>query len=554
MATGAEALVRAIERAGAGVVFGVAGSHNLPLVVQLRAQGVRFIAVQEPASAVLAATGYAGRTGRVSVALTGPSASPLPVLDALEEARGQGAPVLLVDIAPTGRRRHLRPGDQADGPRPHPALAEIARDVVVLDLREDVADQVRAARDVARAAPGGPVVIHVPDGALVGTAGPEPEDPDGSDLPSASGESRGGVEHVQLRRAANLVDQSQNVLIWAGGGALRAGAGGAIAELAEKVGAPVITTVHSAGLLPARHPCLVGLPPHLAPVGALWDAADLVIGVGTDFDAEQTQDGAQPPPQALIAINVDPVDAGRHYRPDVLLRGDARTLTKALADTVSYRGGTAVVRSRLDEVRSTVRQQMEQGHGPEAAFVHAISAALPDRATVVTDPCAAGRWLAAFHEWTLPRTLWFPSSLDRVGAALPAAIGAAAAGSTEPVVAVVGDQGLLGSIGSLGVLAREKLPVTVLVVDDGGAGRLRTLLDAQDLDPTALDRRSPDFAALARTFGLRADAIDVVDEDLTKALRAHIAAPDPTMLVLRARLAPPPTDRHRWYRPSPMVP
>lgn len=553
MATGAAALIRALERAGAGVVFGVAGAHNLPLVVELRAQGVRFVAVQSPDSAVLAATGHAGRTGRLSVAVVGPSASPLPLLDALEEARGQGAPVLVVDIAPTPRPRQVRPGDQPSVSEPLPALEGLVRQVVRLHAREDVTAQVKAARDVARTAPGGPVVLHVPPGFLGQEAPAEPEEAETPEAPAAGG-GRASVEHVQLRRAANLVDQSQNVLLWAGGGALRAGAGGAVAELAEKVGAPVITTVHSAGLLPARHPCLVGLPPHMPAVGALWDGADLVIGIGTDFDDDATQAGAQPPPRSLIAINIDAGEAGRSYRPDVLLRGDARTLTKALADTVSYRGGTAVVRARLDEIRSGVRTQMEAVNGPEAAFVGAVSAALPDRATVVTDPCTAGRWLAALHEWTLPRTLWFPDDLDRIGVAVPVAVGAAAAGSTEPVVAVVGDQGLLANLGELGVLAREKLPVTLLVVDDGGAGRLRGLLDAADLDPAALDRRSPDFAAIARSFGLRADAIDVIGEELTGALRAHIAAPDPTMLVVRTRLAPPPTDRQRWYRPTPMVP
>src|SRR5690606_21150037 len=127
---------------------------------------------------------------------------------------------------------------------------------------------------------------------------------------------------------------------------------------AEKVGAPVMTTVQAAGLLPARHPCLVGMPPHLPQVGRLWDDADLVVAIGTDFDEQATQGLRLPPPENLIAINIDAVDAGRHYRPDVLLRGDARTLTKALADTVGYRGGTAVVRSRLEEVRAAVRRDL----------------------------------------------------------------------------------------------------------------------------------------------------------------------------------------------------
>ena len=529
------------------MVFGVPGPHNVPLIAQLRAQGVRFVAMQTAASAVMAATGFNGRTGRLGVALSGPGASAAALLEPLADASGIGAGIVVIDVAPTATVPHLRPGDSAPAAAPMDALAEVTREVVVLGTSDDIGAQVKAARDTARQPPGGPVVLHLPAGFLAATVPPEPDEADGPVDP-APARPAATVEKVQLRRAANLVDASQNVLIWAGGGALRAGAGGAVAELAEKVGAPVVTTIHAAGLLPARHPCLVGMPPHLPAVGALWDDADLVIGIGTDFDDESTQAGAQPAPDSLIAINIDPVDAGRNYRPDVLLRGDARVLTKALADTVSYRGGTAVVRSRLDEIRSSVRRQLDAAHGAEAAFVAAVSAAIPDRATVFADPCAGGRWLAAFHEWTLPRALWFPAHLDAIGQALPAAIGGAAAGSTEPVVAILGDQGLLTNLGELAVLAREKLPLTLLVIDDGGAGRLRPMLDAIDLDPNALDRSSPDFAAAARTFGLRADVIDVIGDELTNALRAHIAAPDPTMLVVRTRLGPPPTERHRWYR------
>ncbi len=459
------------------------------------------------------------------------------------EAAAAEVPMLLVEAQP------VLP-DLPGPPRPATVIdhqqPRHSRSVVTLDVGDDVAAVMRSARNLATSSPMGPVVLRLAPGLLSARMHAEPDE----DMPAdaAPKVQVKPIEHVQLRRAGNLVDASQHVLIWAGGGAMRAGAGTAIAELAEKIGAPVLTTVQAAGLLPARHPCLVGLPPHLPQVGALWDKADLIIAIGTDFDVESTQGLTMPEPDNMISINVDATDAGRHYRPDVLLRGDAKVLTKALADAISYRGGTAVVRSRLQEVRTATRKELRETDPHEMAFLDALSEALPDRTTVVADPCAAGRWLAAFHEWTLPRTLLFPAGPEVTGYALPAAIGAAASGTTEPVVAITGDQGLLASLGELMVLAREKLPLTLIVVDDGGAGRLRPALTALGVDPGALDRPSPDLAAAARTFGLRADAIDVVGAELTTALRAHIAAPDPTVLVVTARLGPPPTDVSRWYR------
>ncbi|HUG84643.1 MAG TPA: thiamine pyrophosphate-binding protein [Euzebya sp.] len=543
MATGAEALVRGLERAGMPIVFGVPGIHNLPLVIQLKAQGLRFVALHSPSAAVLAASGYTRRSGKPAVALGGPGPGPLATLEAVAEARAGEVPLLLLRTLP-------EPPDLPGPPRPaspppEPVVGH-ARARVLWSVSDDLITAVRGARDEAVAARSGPVAVDLAPGLLTGTARPEPEEDVHAEV--APRAAAAGVEHVQLRRAGNLVDDSQNVLIWAGGGALRAGAGGVVAELAEKVGAPVMTTVQAAGLLPARHPCLVGMPPHLPQVGRLWDDADLVIAIGTDFDEQATQGLRMPSPDSLIAINIDAGEAGRHYRPDVLLRGDARTLTKALADTVGYRGGTAVVRSRLEDIRGSVRRDLADSDPTAVVFLEAIAAALPDRTTVVADPSAAGGWLAAFHEWTLPRTLLFPSDIDAVGTALPIAIGAAATPSPEPVVAVIGDEGFLSHLGELAVLTREKLPLTVLVVDDGGPGRLRPTLAGMDSDPGLLDHASVDLAGTARTFGLRADVVTEAGEELTTALRAHIAAPDPTVLVLQSRLGVPPTDQSRWYR------
>ena len=120
-------------------------------------------------------------------------------------------------------------------------LEEVTVGSIVLRPTDDLRAQVARARDMAMTAPGGPVVIHLPPGFPSAPVAPEPEDPD-QPVDSGTATTAKPVEHVQLRRAANLVDSSQNVLIWVGGGAMRAGAGGAVAELAEKVGVPVAST------------------------------------------------------------------------------------------------------------------------------------------------------------------------------------------------------------------------------------------------------------------------------------------------------------------------
>ena len=104
--------------------------------------------------------------------------------------------------------------------------------------------------------------------------------------------------------------------------------------------APVILTYSARGLLAPGHPCLVEASPHVPAVGALWDDADLVVGIGTDFDAMMTQGWRQPQPPHLLAMNVDAADASKNYRPEALVEGDAAAATAALAHRLGRAAAT----------------------------------------------------------------------------------------------------------------------------------------------------------------------------------------------------------------------
>ncbi len=108
-------------------------------------------------------------------------------------------------------------------------------------------------------------------------------------------------------------------------------------ELAEQLVAPVITTWSARGILGADHPCLVQATPHVPECGALWDEADCVIAIGTDFDAMMTQGWRQPPPPHLIAVNVDLEDASKNYLPDVVVEADAADGASGLGLSASSR-------------------------------------------------------------------------------------------------------------------------------------------------------------------------------------------------------------------------
>jgi thiamine pyrophosphate-dependent acetolactate synthase large subunit-like protein len=347
-------------------------------------------------------------------------------------------------------------------------------------------------------------------------------------------------------RAAAVLERSRSPLVWVGGGALQARAGDAVRRLAERLVAPVIATYSGRGLLPPDHPLLVG-PPHLPPVGALWDEADAVVAIGSDLDAMSTQGWSMPQPRHLVCVNVDPLDAGKNYLPDVVLEGDAREVTEALAARLDQRPGQETLGRRLEGVRREGRDLLPS---EAVEFLDAFAAAVPADAVVLCDMCIPGYWLGGFHPVPAPRRLVYPMGWGTLGCAFPQALGAALAGG-GPAVSVSGDGGFLYACGELATAKQERMPLTAVVVDDGGYGMLRFDQDRRGDPRTGVDLETPDFEALAASFGVRAEPVEGLGDDFGPALERHVMLDEPSVLVAKGALEPPPNVSPRWYRRQP---
>jgi acetolactate synthase-1/2/3 large subunit len=159
-----------------------------------------------------------------------------------------------------------------------------------------------------------------------------------------------------------------------------------------------------------------------------------------------------------------------------------------------------------------------------------------------------GYWIAGFRGFARPRLLQFPMGWGTLGFAFPAALGAALAGR-GPTVSVSGDGGFLFACGELATMVQEEIPLTAVIVDDGGYGMLRYDQALAGAEPYGVDLHTPDFAALAASFGLRAQTVEGLDDDFGEALAAHVADPAPSVLVARAPgMVPPPSTSPNWYR------
>ena len=282
-------------------------------------------------------------------------------------------------------------------------------------------------------------------------------------------------------------------------------------------------------------------------VGALWDEADVVVGIGTDFDGMMTQGWKQPQPPHLIQINVDPADASKNYLADVLLEADAADGAAALAERIAERGGLDALSQRVRELNRTVRAGLAETDPEALGFLEAIERVLPDDAVVVCDMCIAGYWMGGFHRTPGPRKLTYPLGWGTLGCAFPQGLGAALAGA-GPVVSLSGDGGFLYACGELATAAQERIPLTAVIVDDGGYGMLRYDQDRKGDPHEGVDLDTPDFVALANSFGVRADEVEGLGEHFEGMLGHHLRLDEPTVLVAKASLLPPPNVSPRWYR------
>jgi thiamine pyrophosphate-dependent acetolactate synthase large subunit-like protein len=540
---GATRLLDALEQLGVELVFGLPGVHNLPIWKALSQSDIRLVGVRHEQTAVYAADGYARATGRLGVAVvtTGPGAA--NTLGATGEAMAAGSPVLVIatDIASKLRREGIYGGTLHETRDQTAMFAPVTKHARLLASGEEIAAATLESGLRALAAPTGPVYRGVPTDLLSA-----PVANDAPEAPPLLGTAPGPAP-AELGRAAQLLAGAERPLIWAGGGALRANAGALVGEIALKLAAPVLTTYMGRGLIGPDHPCAAPGPVHAPEVGALWDEADVVLAVGTDFDGTNTQNWQMPAPPTLIAINVDETEASKNYAADVALLGDARAVLEQLVPRVAARSGMPELERRLAAIGAEVRNWVREDDAGAEEFLEVMHRALPEDAVVVTDMCIPGYWLGGYWNVPAPRKLAYPLGWGTLGFGFPASLGAALAGA-GPTVCVCGDGGFMYACGELATIVQERIAVTVVLVDDGGYGMLRFDQRQAGEEPFGVDLLAPDFVALAGSFGIQAQRLDGFGAEFERALRESIGAAEPRMIIVRASLKPPPTTSPRWYR------
>nr|MBA3330792.1 thiamine pyrophosphate-binding protein [Actinomycetota bacterium] len=415
--SGGHLVVESLEALGAEVVFGMPGTHSLPIWEGLRTSPVRTVVLRTELDAGFAADGYARSSGRPAplVLTTGPAA--LMALAALMEAASVHVPVVAIasqiprELIGRGRGYLHELRDQ---------LASFAP-VVKWAARAETAEAIPAllaeAWRRAQTPPSGPVYLEIPVDVLRGPAGVGPIYELDAEPPALLSAAAGAVSE-----AARLLSQATRPVIWAGGGVLRSGAWRELAAVAELLQAPVATTYMAKGAFPEDHPLAVGSACSCPAFLELLTEADVVLCAGTELGAETTAQHTLRFSGRLIQIDADAGRIGATY-PALGLVGDARATLAAVAEEVrsplATTGGTAAA----SEFRERIAHGLEAQKRPlERGLLKTIRATLPRDAVHTWDMTILAYWAAEFFPALEPRRFLYPLGSGTLGYAWPAAL------------------------------------------------------------------------------------------------------------------------------------
>ncbi|MEV0121972.1 thiamine pyrophosphate-binding protein [Streptomyces sp. NPDC050703] len=526
---GGDLVVETLSGLGATTVFGLPGQHALGMFDALRRSSLSYVGLRVENNTGFAADAYGRITGEVAPLLlsTGPGA--LMSLAALQEAAAGSSPVLAigsqVPVAGLGGGRHGYLHELRDQ---QASFRDVVKSVHTVRTPSQIPSAIAAAWESALTAPHGPVWVEIPQDVLLAP----------TSLPVVTAMDATPDEVVPRPEltavAADLLSRAERPAIIAGGGVVRADASGKLLALAERVSAPVVTTFGGKGAFPWEHPLSLQSWLEDRHMTDFLEDADVLLVVGSGLGELSSNYHTFRPRGRIIQIEAD---AGKleSNHPALGIHADARLALSALLETIEAPRVDPSAPERAAALLARVRERIAgQDLTLEQEILAAVRAALPDASPSFWDMTILAYWAWSAFDARRPNTMHSAQGAGGLGYGFPAALGAAVADPSHPVLAVSGDGGAMYSIAELATARQYDLPVTWLIVDDGGYGILREYMSDAFGEATATELTRPDFVALAESFGV--PGVRTTPETLRADLAKALAEPGPSVVVLPAVL------------------
>ncbi|WP_423183831.1 thiamine pyrophosphate-binding protein [Arthrobacter sp. NyZ413] len=543
---GGDLVVETLEALGAKTVFGIPGQHALGLFDAMGRGNLHFVSSRVENNSAFAADGYSRATGEVGVLFlsTGPGA--LTSLAGLQEAYASGVPMVVVasqiPLEGLGARRkgmlHQLDDQKA-------SAANVTKSQRLIQHASGIPSAIQDAWTEAISSPQGPVWIEIPQNVLLDPIMVPP-------VEDALAEAADNPPRVELiREAVKWLTTAERPAIIAGGGTRRGRAEKSLLSIAETLRAPVICTPGGNGAFPWNHELSLQSWIEDRYMTDVLEDADVLIVVGSSLGEVTSNYFTFEPRGRIIQIDAEP-RVLESNRPGLGIRADAGQALAALDSaltaafdasqdvsgrTVPNWHGTSpedLVKESLAKVKARLESQ---DLGKELKFMADIREAVPAGMQTFWDMTISAYW--GWSCWD-SREGQFHSAQGAggLGYGFPAAIGGAVGlettGQPSRVLAVSGDGSSMYSISELATAKQHNIPVTWLIVDDGGYGILREYMVGAFGKATATELARPDFVKLAEAFGVPARRVS--PDEVGDALKESFAADGPNVVVVETLL------------------
>ena len=526
---GATSLVKSLESAGVDVMFGIPGGAILPAYDPIFDSSIRHILVRHEQGAGHAATGYAQVTGRVGVciATSGPGATNL--VTPLADAAMDSVPM----VAITGQVPSAAIGTDAFQEADIRGITmPFTKHNYLVTNPDDIPRAIAEAFHIASSGRPGPVLVDISKDAL------QKETnfvwPTSINLPGYHPQLT--PDSGAIADAAALITQSSKPVFYVGGGVIKANANRELLQLAELLGAPVVTTLMARGAFPDSHTLHLGMPGMHGTVAAVTalQKADLLITLGARFDDLVTGKLSTFATNAkVIHADIDPAEIGKNRYADVPIVGDVKETISALIPALKK----ALEKNRPDltpwlRQMNSLRSTYPLGYdtpsdgsvSPQYVIERLGKIAGPD-AIYVAGVGQHQMWASQFVSYEKPRTWLNSGGLGTMGYSVPAAMGAKVGAPDTTVWAIDGDGCFQMTNQELVTCALNNIPIKVAIINNESLGMVRqwqTLFYEGRYSNTNLEsKRVPNFPMLAEAMGcvgLSCERPEDVDKTIEKAM------------------------------------
>lgn len=539
---GAAILIECLIEQNVGTVFGFPGGAVLPIYDELykRQDRIQHVLTAHEQHAGHAADGYArasGKTG-VCIATSGPGATNL--VTPIATAYMDSSPVVFI----TGNvPQSLMGTDSFQEADISGMTMPITKHNYLVTRVEKLADTIREAFYIARSGRPGPVLIDIPKDVQIAETEYEPvlgdalipklsaKHPTAQLRPEGEALERYKVKaEPRLEKAAQLIAEAHKPLIYCGGGVTISGAEDELAAFADRIDAPVVSTLMGLGTLPADNPRMLGMlgmhGTHAANIA--MQRCDLLIAVGVRFSDRALGNAETFAAQAkVLHIDIDRAEINKNVSTTLHITGDARIVLELLLARVSPKSHEQWMR----QARSMMEEYLSDELFEPRKILRQMAAIAPEM-TVATDVGQHQMWTAQHFPFLRPRQLITSGGLGTMGFGLGAAMGAAASDPEgRPVALVTGDGSFRMNLTELSTIGYYGIPVIIVIFNNGTLGMVRqwqTLFFGHRYSQTTLDR-GPDFMKLADAYGLSGTRVHTV-EAFTAAFRKAVEEKKPCII------------------------